>query len=122
MDLKQFDWTAESTFGSRYFADAHPDLLQEAKDRGFHPKKGGGHTPYNDLFSGIFYGRYRDKYLLFKKGIDMEFIKAAFEYYHRLRSSYLPKHEDKEAICAMILSEICEPGLVEKSETDEVLT
>ena len=80
------------------------ELLAEAKERGFYD----GNTPYNKLFSEIFFGGGRVK---FKEGIDEDFKKRAWAYCRAFMGSWEPKHEEKEAICALIMSEILEPKL-----------
>ncbi len=79
-------------------------LLAEAKERGFYD----GHTPYNDLFSKLFFGGGKIK---FKEGIDAEFKSNAWKYCRSFMGSFEPKHEEKEAICAMLMSELLEPKL-----------
>lgn len=76
-----------------------PDLLAEAKRRGFY----NGHTPYNALFSKLFFeGGKVD----FKKDVPDEFKNAAWPYVRAFMGSFEPKHEEKEAISAMLLSEL----------------
>lgn len=81
--------------------DAIPDLLKEARARGFYS----GHTPYNDLFSRLFFSGGK---LNFKAGLPEEFKKNATAYMRAFMGSFAPKHEEKEAICAMLLSELVE--------------
>ncbi len=80
------------------------NLLAEAKDRGFY----NGHTPYNKLFSSLFYEGGKIK---FKKGLNEEFKNKAWKYCRSFMGSWEPKHEEKEAICAMLMSELLEPTL-----------
>lgn len=84
--------------------DTIPELLDEAKRRGFYS----GYGPYNKLASTLFYEGGRVK---FKEGIPEDFRKAAWAYVRAFMGSFAPKHEHKSAICALILSEICEPEL-----------
>lgn len=84
-----------------------PELLKEAEERGFLY----GHTPYNQLFSDLFYTGGKIK---FKKGIDTEKQKEVWLYCRAFMSSWEPKHEHKEGICAMLMSEILEPKLDKK--------
>ena len=79
-------------------------LLAEAVARGFDEH----YNPYNRLVSQIFFSGGR---LKFKEGVDEEFRKRALMYFRALIGSFAPKHEDKTAVCAMILSEIAEPEL-----------
>lgn len=80
-------------------------LLEEAKERGFY----NGNTPYNKLFSTIFFIGGQVK---FKSGLEKSFVDKAWPYTIALMSSWEPKHEEKEAICAMLLSELVEPEIV----------
>lgn len=75
-----------------------PDLLHEAELRGFDRQ-----TPYNKLFSTLFFSGGK---LNYKKGLDEEFKARAIPYFRAFMSSWEPKHEHKEAICAMLLSEL----------------
>lgn len=81
---------------------AEPELLAEAKERGFY----NGRTPYNDLFSTLFYKGGKVK---FKENLPDDFKNAAYPYLRAFMGSWGPKHEHKEAIAAMLLSELCEP-------------
>lgn len=76
-------------------------LLAEAIDRGFY----NGDTPYNAAFSKLFYS---GSMIRFKEGLDEDFKDRAFNYCLCFMRSFEPKHEEKEAICAMIMSEILE--------------
>ena len=100
LDLKSFSFPnvtgvdiAFSTF------DTIPELLEEAKARGFY----NGHTKYNNLFSSLFFSGGEVK---FKSGLDDDFKKRAWAYCRSLMSSFSPRHEDKEAVCAMLMSEL----------------
>lgn len=74
-------------------------LLAEAKNRGFY----GGNTEYNKLFAELFF---KGGKLNFKKDIDEEFKKKALPYLKAFMGSFEPRQEEKEAICAMLLSEL----------------
>jgi hypothetical protein len=87
--------------------DTDKELLVEAKERGFY----NGHTPYNDLFSTLFYIGGKPK---FKSGVDKEYQLRAWKYCRCFMGSWSPKHEEKNAICAMLMSEILEPKLDDK--------
>lgn len=80
---------------------ADPILLAEARERGFY----NGHTPYNDLFSTLFFS---GGTVYFKKDLPKEFIDVAVPYLKAFMGSFEPKYEEKEAICAMLLSELVE--------------
>ena len=74
-------------------------LLAEAKNRGFYL----GRTPYNKLFSKLFFNGGE---VTFKSGLNESFRSPAWEYCRHFMSSFFPKHEEKEAICAMLMSEL----------------
>lgn len=100
MDLTKFKFPDVS--GNPFFQPkTDKTLLQEAKDRNFY----NGHTPYNDLFSNLFMNGGK---VIFKKDIDEEFRKKAWSYCRCFMKSYEPKHEEKEAICSMLMSELLE--------------
>lgn len=105
LDLKSFDFPnvtgldmAFSTFKTI------PALLQESKERGFY----NGRTKYNDLFSQLFH---QGGKVVFKPDLDSAFKEKAWSYCRSFMTSWEPKHEEKEAICAMLMSELLEPNL-----------
>jgi hypothetical protein len=94
MNLTKFEFPKDAM-------NTNKELLAEAKERGFY----NGRTKYNKLFSTLFFsGGSVD----FKKDIDEDFRKNAWQYCRKFMGSWSPKHEEKEAICAMIMSEIIE--------------
>jgi len=102
MDIKQYEFpelTGIDIALSTIKTDR--DLLEEAKERGFY----NGHTPYNDLFSSLFFNGGK---INFKKNLDKEFKAKALPYLKAFMASFEPAHEDKEAICALLLSELVE--------------
>lgn len=86
------------------FPTFHTDkiLLEEAERLGF----GDHYNPYNKLFSKLFFSGGK---VTFKQGLDEDFKKRVWNYLRAFMGSYSPKHEHKEAICAYLLSHICEP-------------
>ncbi len=108
MDLTKFNYPKLSGI-DMVFSTIKTDtqLLAEAKSRGFYD----GHTPYNKLFSNLFFNGGRVK---FKEGIDSEFKNKAWTYCRAFMASFEPKHEEKEAISAMIMSELLEPEILPK--------
>lgn len=85
---------------------ADPALLEEAKHRGFYM----GHTKANQMFGRLFGGGR----IMIKPEADTEFIRRVMiPYLKALLNSYALKHEEKEAICAMILDEIADDVLPE---------
>lgn len=113
MDLRTFNFPkvtgadmAFSTFGTI------PELLAEAKARGFY----NGNTPYNRLFSTLFFHGGK---VQFKPDADKDYTAKVWSYTRSFMSSWEPKHEHKEAICAMLMSEILMPEL-EKQHVDNI--
>ena len=80
-------------------------LLEEARHRGFYM----GHTKANQMFGWLFGGGR----IMIKPEADTEFVRRAIPYLKALLNSYALKHEEKEAICAMILDEIADDVLPE---------
>jgi hypothetical protein len=76
-----------------------PKLLEEAKTRGFYC----GHTKYNKLFNDLFFS---GGTLNFKKELNPAFKAVALPYLKSFMQSFSPKQEEKEAISALILSEL----------------
>jgi hypothetical protein len=75
-----------------------PDvLLKEAKARGFF----GGHTPANKLFNDWFFGGL-EKAPEFKAGVEQSKAQRAMNWAVCYMRSFAPKHEHKEAVCALI--------------------
>lgn len=103
LDLHAFEFPAVSGVDAVFCCfRTDPALLAEAKRRGFY----NGHTPYNQLFSSLFFSGGK---LKFKEGVPEDFVKRAWPYCHAFMGSFEPKHEEKEAICAMLLSELVHP-------------
>ena len=102
MNLQKFEFPtvrgldlAFSTF------ETNPVLLAEARKRGFY----GGNTPANKLFSDLFFNGGK---ITFKKDLPEEYKTNATRYLKAFMRSFEPKQEEKEAICALILSEIAD--------------
>ncbi len=94
MNLKSYK------FGEISFSiPTDPVLLKEAKKRGFYD----GDTKYNKLFSSLFFNGGK---INFKENLDPDFKKNALPYLRSFMGSFAPKHEEKEAISAMLLSEM----------------
>lgn len=110
MDIKKFDFPKFDAVSIAFpVLETDKDLLDEAIKRGFY----NGNTPYNSLFSRLFFS---GGSLNFKKDINSEFKKRATLYLKTLMGSYAPKHQEKEAICAMLLSELVEVGKEEEND------
>lgn len=75
--------------------ETDPKLLKEAKARGFYQ----GNTKYNKLFSNLFFNGGK---LDLKENVNIKIVR----YLKAFMGSFNPKHEEKEAISALILSEI----------------
>lgn len=105
LDLKSYDFKVVTTVDLAFPTfDTDPVLLKEAKDRGFMDH----YNPYCKLFGTIFF---RGGKVKFKDGLDESFKNKAWPYLRSFMGSFAPKHEHKQAICAMLLSELCEPEL-----------
>lgn len=102
MDLTKFNFP-EVTPADMVFPtfDTIPELLEEAKERGFLY----GHKPGNELFSKLFFN---GGSINFKQDIDEEYRKRVWYYLRSFMGSFSPKHEHKDAICAMLMEEILE--------------
>ena len=99
MDLKTFEFPKISGIDIAFSTvRTDPKLLAEAKERGFY----NGNTAHNELFNNLFSGGE----VTFKKKLDPEFKAKAWPYCRALMSSFEPKHEEKEAICSMLMSEL----------------
>lgn len=100
MDLKTFNFPEVSEVQMAFpVFNTIPELLDEAKKRGFY----NGRTPYNRLFSDLFFngGSFN-----FKKDLPEDFKVKATRYLKSFMGSFSPKHEEKEAVSALILSEL----------------
>jgi hypothetical protein len=80
-------------------------LLEEAEERGF----ANSETYYRKLFKHIFFA---GGTLYFKEGIPEHFKQTAYSYMIELMHSPFPKYSEKEAVCALILSELAQPDKV----------
>lgn len=76
-------------------------LLKEAQTRGFDDHN----NAYYKLFMSLFFNGGSVK---FKNGLNDDFKTRCWMYMKCLAGSFAPKHEHKSAVCAMLLSELCE--------------
>ena len=60
-------------------------------------------TPANRMFNELFNNGGR---LICKEEIDSDYLKRAMPYLKALMRSFAPRHEEKEAVCAMLLDEL----------------
>lgn len=97
MDLTKYKFQSTDSFAIK----TDKALLNEARERGFYNE----YTPYNKLFKDLFF---KGGQVTFKPNLDQEFKKKAWSYCRSFMSSFEPKHEEKEAICAMLMSELLE--------------
>lgn len=105
LDLRAFSFPKLSGLDMAFSTlRTDPKLLTEAKARGFYC----ANTKYNKLFSTLFFSGGKVE---FKKDLPEDFKKAAWMYLRSFMGSFEPSHEDKNAICAMLLSELVEPEL-----------
>jgi len=77
-----------------------PKLLKEAKKRGYY----NGHSRWNDLASQLFF--FGGELKLKKDWTPNK--QRGLRYMKAFMGSWEPKHEEKEAIVALLLSELCE--------------
>jgi len=94
MDIKKFQYPKPS-----FCTKTNRKLLAEAEKRGFY----NGDTEYNKLFNNLFFNGGE---LKFKPDLDKKFKQAALPYLKSFMASFEPKHEEKEAISALLLSEL----------------
>lgn len=101
MDLTKYNFPKVSKVDLAFSTfDTIPELLAEAEKRGFdHNNK------YCRYFGKLFFG---GGSVVFKTGLDENFKNNAFLYMRALMGSFAPKHEHKEAVCGMLLSELVE--------------
>lgn len=102
LDLKTFEFPDAEMYPT---TDTNKDLLEEAKERGFLR----GSKLGNRLFSAWFYNGIKDVVVK-----DLDNAEKAFKYMRTLMGSFTPKHEHKEAVCAMIIDEFLVITLKEK--------
>lgn len=105
MELKDFQFPELTTVDIAFSTlNTDPVLLKEANEKGY-----GNMNNYHNrgikFFNQIFFS---GGGIVFKKDIDPEFAKKAWTYCHALMKSFAPKHEHKQAVCAMIMDEILE--------------
>lgn len=102
MDIKKFNFPEIQGLDIAFSTvKTDKQLLSEAISRGFYC----GTTKYNDLFSKLFFTGGK---LNFKDDIDPDFKKRATNYLRAIMASFEPRHEEKEAISALLLSELVE--------------
>lgn len=106
MDLQKFEFPKLNGVDIAFSTQkTNPALLAEAKERGFY----NGSGPFNSLFSKLFFSGGK---LDFKDGLPVDFKNSATAYFKAFAASFEPKHEEKDAICAMLLSELVkEPNM-----------
>jgi len=104
MDLKDFKFPERPEDN---VSKTIPELLKEAEVRGFADHRG----EYVKLFSNLFFNGGR---IVPKPDIDSDYYDRVWRYLCAYMGSFSAKHESKEAICAMLLSEIVLPELSRK--------
>jgi hypothetical protein len=105
MDLKKFKFPEVTGVDVAFPTfDTIPELLKEAQKRGFDDH----YNPYCKLFSNLFFNGGK---VQFKPDVDTEYVKKVWTYCRSFMGSWSPKHEHKQAICAMLMSEILLPEL-----------
>lgn len=81
--------------------DTDQVLLEEANRLGFDKSS----NAYNKLFNTLFF---KGGKLNFKKDLDPVFKERATRYLRAYMTSFAPRHEHKEAVSALILSNLVE--------------
>ena len=100
IDIKSYNFPQVDDIGIAFSTEGtDKKLLEEAERRGFLY----GSTPYNKLFSDLFF---KGGKLDYREGLDDEFVSRCSRYMRAVMASFEPKHEHKEAICALLLSEL----------------
>jgi len=79
--------------------DTDPVLLEEARRRGFYRRK----TEAGRLFRQVL--DYGGK-MVYKPDTDRAYLDRAVPYLLALMRSITPRHEDKEAVCSMLIDEL----------------
>jgi hypothetical protein len=99
LDITKYEFPEVSDFEMVFSrTNVTPELLAEAKERGFY----NGNTKWNRLFHKMFHGKRGDVGVCIEK---TRANKKALRYCHALMLSFASKHEEKEAVCALIMSE-----------------
>lgn len=96
-----------------------PTLLQEAKDRGFYGGFDGIRGQYNNLYQDIMS---RQGAITFKPNIPNEIQAKIWKYCNAFMRSTYGTPAERQAICAMLMSEILEPEFKPKPTTKKQLT
>jgi hypothetical protein len=95
MNLAEYNWPEVTDVDMAFPTFNTPkDLLQEAESRDLTK----GRRKFNQLF-------FEGGKLKFKKNVKGTWKENAFKYCKALMASWAPKHEHKEAVCAMIFEE-----------------
>ena len=100
INLKEYNYPGMSA-ADAVFPTVNTDkvLLKEAKERGFDSMS----NPWNNYFSDLFF---TGGEIEFQEGLDKEVKTKMWRYCRALMGSFAPKHEDKTAVCAMLMSEL----------------
>lgn len=100
MNLEDFNFPSVSVEnGAIPNFDTIPELLDEAKKRGYY----NGRTPYNKLFRTLLN---HGGEVVQKADVNEAYWEKAWPYCKALMRSFAPKYEEKEAVCAMLMSEL----------------
>ncbi len=102
MDLTKFKFPVLSDADVAFSTlKTNPQLLEEAERLGFDKSS----NPFNKLASELFF---KGGALNFKKDLDPTFKEQATRYLKAFMMSFEPRHEDKEAVAALLLSNLVE--------------
>ncbi len=112
----QFPKVAKLEFAFSTF-DTPPVLLKEAKEKGFY----NADTPANKMFNKWFFVGLETT-PEFKKGVDEEKAQKAMNWAVCYMRSFAPKHEQKEAVCALVFDAALDLGAASAPETPQTPT
>lgn len=95
MDLSKYDWQELTTLDMAFSTLNTPrDLLEEAESRDLEK----GREKFNELF-------FSGGEIKLKSDVKDTWKEKAIKFALALMRSFAPKHEDKEAVCALIFEE-----------------
>jgi hypothetical protein len=100
LDLRRFKFPALDKADVAFpTIGSDPQLVAEAINRGYY----NAHKSGNEMFSKLFFHGGK---VVFKADVSEDFKQAAWPYIQALMASFKPNHEEKEAVCGMLLDEL----------------
>jgi len=107
MDLKTYKYPVLNDVDMEFsILDTDKILLEEAKTMGF----ASGHHLYNRIFNKLFFCQ--GGKLLFKENLTDNQLNS-WKYCIALMKSFAQKHEHKEVVCSMLMSEVLDEKTLE---------